>query len=98
MQTEYLVEVNVFCTNHNIEVSFISSLEKTGLIQIKTIKETEFIDASQLKQLEKYIRFFYDLDINMEGIETVNHLLDRMNRLQEENIALKNKLRLYEFD
>ena len=79
MQTENLIAVNEFCVNHNIEISFISSLQQTGLIEITTIEETGFIDADQLQQLEKFIRLYYELDINLEGIETINHLLQRIN-------------------
>ena len=67
--------LNEFCVNYNIEISFISSLQQTGLIEVTAIKETEFIDAGQLLQLEKFIRLFYELDIKLEGIETITHLL-----------------------
>jgi hypothetical protein len=96
MQTEYLIAVEEFCTSHNIEISFISSLQQTGLIEITTIKETEFIDAVQLQQLEKFIRFYYELDINLAGIETITHLLRKIISQQNEIIELKNRLRLYE--
>ncbi len=96
MQKEYLIAVNEFCANHNIEISFISSLQQTGLIEITTVKETGFIDSNQLQQLEKIVRFYYELDINLEGIETITHLLQRIRSLQDENIALRNRLRLYE--
>ena len=98
MQTKNFIAVNEFCTNHNIEISFISSLQETGLIEIATIEETAFIDAEQLKQVEKFIRFYYDLDINLEGIETITHLLQRMNAMHDEIIALRNRLSLYETD
>jgi hypothetical protein len=96
MQTEYLIAVNEFCASHEIDISFISSLQQTGLIEITTIQETGFIDANQLQQIEKFVRFYYDLDINLEGIETITHLLQRINYLQDEIIALKNRIRLYE--
>jgi hypothetical protein len=96
MQTEYLIAVDEFCTLNNIDVSLISSLKQTGLIEVTTIKEAGFIDAGQLQQLEKFIRFYYELDINLEGIETITHLLQRINNLQEEVMGLKNRLRLYE--
>jgi hypothetical protein len=96
MQTEYLIAVDEFCANHNIEISFISSLQQTGLIEITTIKETGFIDAGQLQQLEKFIRLYYELDINLEGIDTITHLLQRIKSMQDEIIALRNRLRLYE--
>ena len=98
MQTEYLIAVDEFCAHHNIEISFISSLQQTGLVEITTIKETEFINTGQLQQVEKFIRLFYDLDINLEGIETITHLLQRINTMQQEIITLKNRLRLYESD
>ena len=96
MQTEYLIAVEEFCSIHNIDISFISSLKQTGLIEVTTIKEAGFIDAAQLQQLEKFIRFYYELDINLEGIETITHLLQRISYMQEEIRMLKNRLRLYE--
>ena len=96
MQTKNLIAVTEFCVNHNIEVSFISSLQQNGLIEITTIKETEYIQESQLYDLEKIVRLYYELDINLEGIDTVIHLLQRMNDMQDEITLLKNRLRLYE--
>jgi len=96
MQTEYLIAIEEFCANHNVEISFISSLQQNGLIEITTIKETGYINAGQLQQIEKFVRFFYELDINLEGIETITHLLHKIISQQEEILALKNKLRLYE--
>ncbi|HEY3389754.1 MAG TPA: chaperone modulator CbpM [Prolixibacteraceae bacterium] len=98
MQTKNYIAINEFCTNHNVEFSFIHSLQETGLIEITTIEETAFIDTDQLQQVEKFIRFYYDLDINLEGIETITHLLQRMNAMQEEIISLRNRLGLYESD
>jgi hypothetical protein len=98
MQTEYLVKVDEFCANHNIEVSFISSLQQNGLIEITTIKDSGFIDSDQLLQLEKIVRLYYELDINLEGIETINFLLQRISSMQSEIIGLRNRLRLYEMD
>lgn len=96
MQTKKLIAVNEFCINHNIEISFISALQQTGLIDIATFKEAAFINSEQLHMVEKFIRFYYDLDINLEGIETITHLLKRMNEMQDEIILLRNKLSLYE--
>jgi len=98
MQTENLIAIDDFCAIHNIEFSFISSLQQTGLIEITTIEQTVFIDAGQLQKLEKFLRFYYELDINLEGIETITHLLQRISTMQEEIILLKNRLRLYELN
>jgi len=96
MQTEYLIAIDEFCVKHDIEVSFINSLQETGLIEITTIDEAGFIQMDQIRQLEKFIRFYYELDINIEGIETISHLLQRVNELQDEIVALRNRVGLYE--
>ena len=96
MHKDNLIALDEFCSSHNIEISFISSLQQTGLLEVSTIEETGFIDASQLQQLEKFLSFHYDMDINLEGIETITHLLQRINTLQDEIIYLRNRLRLYE--
>ncbi len=96
MQRKYLIAIDEFCINHNIDVTFINSLQQTGLIKITTIEESGFIDARQLLELEKYVRFYYELDINLEGIETVTYLLQKINVLQHEIGTLTNRLRLYE--
>lgn len=96
MKTVNLISINDFCTHYNIEVSFLGSLQQTGLIDIKTIKQTDYINAEQLGQLEKIICLYYELDINIEGIETITHLLQRIDVMQHEIIALRNQLRIYE--
>jgi len=96
MQKEFLIAVDEFCTKHDIEVSFVSSLQQTGLIHVITVEEASFINAEELKQLERYVHFHYELDINIEGIETISHMLVRVNRLQDEITALRNRLGLYE--
>jgi len=98
MRTKSLIAVDDLCVNHQIEISFITSLAETGLIEMAFVEETAYIDSIQLQKIEKFIRFYYDLDINLEGIETIQHLLQRMNTMQNEITALRNKLRRYEDD
>jgi hypothetical protein len=95
-QMDDLIAVNEFCVNHHIEISFINLLQQNGLIEIRTIESKYFVEKEQLPQLEKYVRFYYELDINLEGIETISYLLQRIENLQNEIAVLKNKLRLYE--
>ena len=98
MPTKELIDANEFCTHHNIEIRFIHSLQESGLIELTTIQETGFIHTNQLQQLEKWVRLYYEMDINLEGIETITHLLQRINNLQEQITGLKNRLRLYEMN
>ena len=96
METDLLIALDEFCTVHKVEISFIDSLRESGLIEIVTIRDTNFIEAERLHQLEKYVHLYYDLDINLEGIETIDYLLGRISSMQEEIRRLQNKLRRYE--
>ena len=96
MEAKDLIPANEFCTQHNIEFSFVSMLHENGLIEITTVEETCFIPAESLSTLEKMIRLHYELDINLPGIEAITHLLDRIENMQNELMALRNRLRRYE--
>ena len=98
MHTQYLISLDEFCATHNVEVTFIRSLQQNGLIEITVIEETGFVEAGQLQQLEKMIRLYYELDVNLEGIEVITHLLQKIIAQQQEIIALKNRLYLYEIE
>src|SRR5688572_5707981 len=94
--TRELFAVTTFCTMHNIDHSFISSLQDEGLIEITIDSEEEFIEEDQLHELETYTRWHHELGINTEGIDAIRHLLDKVRQMQFEINSLKNKLKLYE--
>lgn len=96
MPTESLISVNQFCVYHQIDFSFINSLQQFGLIEVIADKEEEFIPADKVKELEKLVRLHYEMDINLEGIEAILHLLERLNATNHEVALLKNRLSLYE--
>jgi hypothetical protein len=96
MKTKNLIQANEFCVHHNIAISFINSLHENGLIQVTTIEDTSYIHKNQLSELERILRLHNELDINIEGIETITHLLKRINELQDENTKLKTRLGIFE--
>lgn len=91
MDKELWIPVEDFCMHYQIERSFILDLNESGLIEITTIEETGCIPSNQLSSLEKYVRLYYDLQINVEGIEAITHLLERIKELQYEVRRLKQE-------
>lgn len=96
MPTTHLIAANEFCIYHNIELSFIYSLQQSGLIEVIELEEKVFVDESELPQLEKMVRLYQEFDINLEGIETITYLLQRMQDMQRQISVLQGKLILYE--
>jgi chaperone modulatory protein CbpM len=96
MNEEVLISADEFCTLHNIEFSFMRNLQEFGMIEMISRQEVSYIPENQLEKLERILRLHQDLEINMEGIDAITHLLQRISRMQTEIIMLKNRLRLYE--
>lgn len=96
MHLKSLIDIHTFCTNHNVELSFVRALQQNGLIEMVLVQDQPYIHEEQLFQLEKFTRMHYDLEINLEGIETIHHLLTKIDAMQREITDLKNKLRFYE--
>jgi hypothetical protein len=92
MEQVELIPIKDFCIYHNVEYAFIDSLENSGLISVTSIEHTAFINLDDVRKLEKFVRLHYDLDINLEGIETINHLLEKMEEMQREILKLRNEL------
>lgn len=95
MQTEEMIPATEFCIHHHIEPAFLYSLKESGLIEITIVEETLFVPVSQLSQLEKLVRL-YEMDINLEGMETIQHLLNKIHHLQQQVMQLSNRLSRYE--
>lgn len=98
MKTKDLILIDQFCELHNIDVTFISSLQEFGLIEIVIIEDSKYLSHEQLNDVEKMMRLHYELDINMEGIDAISNLLQRIDLLQQELLVTKNRLRLFDHD
>ena len=96
MQDEDVIPASEFCVHHNIEMSFIYSLKDYGLIEFSTIEERIYLPVSQLELLEKIVRFHNELEINLEGIDSIVHLLQRVRAMQQQITQLTNRLQKYE--
>ena len=96
MQKEEFIPAREFCSSHNLEVSFIYTLQQYGLLELTSIEETICLPAHQLPQAEKIARLYSELGINIEGIDAIKHLLQRVEDMQDEIVMLRNKLSMYE--
>ena len=62
MQTELII-VSEYCHKCHIEPSFIELLEEGGLINVHTEGSEHYLLVSELPDVERYSRMYYDLSI-----------------------------------
>ncbi|MBK7556046.1 MAG: hypothetical protein IPI55_16005 [Flavobacteriales bacterium] len=96
MSTEQLIAVEVFATHQGVEATFVHALHERGLVHITVVQEQHFLEPEQLARIEQLARLHYDLDINLEGLEAISHLLDRMDAAHRDLRTLRERLQRYE--
>lgn len=96
MSDKELISIQKVIVHHNLDEQFIESIESFQLIEF-VVKDTDkYVYVEQLPTLEKIIRLYYDLEVNMQGIDVINNMLDRMDMMRKTIQQLENKLKLYE--
>lgn len=96
METKNLISIQQFCSQYEIPVTFINALHEYELIEIIATENKNYLKEAQIDKIEKMIRLHYDLEINFEGINVIENLLDRIENLQSQITTLKNRLKFYE--
>ncbi len=98
MELENLISLTQFCEHHSIDESFIFALNEHDLIDVLTLNENSYLHLDSIEKTEKIIRLHLDLSINIEGIDVIIQLLDRIESLENELMISKNKLSFYGLD
>ena len=91
-----LITIREYCVHYQIEPAFLISLEEGGLLAFTRVGDEPYIAEEQLPELETYIHFHYDLDINVEGIDAIRHLLLKVKEMNQEIHQLRNRLSVHE--
>ena len=80
---------------YEVDESFIESLHEVGLIHVVVNEQERFIEFDDLSDLEQYIRWYYEMNINVEGIDALRNMIERVKSLQSEVDKLRNELQFY---
>jgi hypothetical protein len=92
MTTQDKIPLEEFCLHHNISISFIQTMEETGLVETIRDAGQTFISFEDLPQIEKLVRWNKELEINAAGVETIYYLLKRLQEMQNRITQLTYEL------
>lgn len=96
MNLEDFILTDEICTHYRVEETFILALHERDLIHLAIVERRRYLPIEQISEFEKMWRLHYEMNINLEGLEAVKNLLDKLSRLKQEKLSLENRLRLYE--
>ena len=96
MSIENFIPVNTLCLHYKLEISFFNTLNENGLIEIQLVDEIQYVHKESIYEIEKIVRMHKELEINIEGIDVVLNLLQKIDALQTELLKVRNRLLLYE--
>ena len=89
--TKYILLTD-FCRGHALEESFLYELQEVELIRIEEVERKPVILMDELDRLERLVRLHRDFEIGPNGLLAVDHLLGRVEQLQEEILELRRRL------
>ena len=95
MEVRY-ISITQICESHQIEPQFIHQLHREGLVEIQQVDNQEVLTEDEVIAVERMIRLHYQLEINIQGIEAITHLLGQVHELQHEVQSLRSRLKRYE--
>ena len=98
MDTEKYIPVLHLCDLYQIEFSFFKELNEEGLIELVSRQNSMYVLEEKLYKVERIIRIHRELNVNIEGIDVVLNLLEKVDTLQNEVYSMQSRLRLYEDD
>jgi|AntRauMFilla1563_2_1112583.scaffolds.fasta_scaffold06199_1 hypothetical protein len=84
MENQKLVLVETLCVHYEIETSFFESLEEIGLIILVRQRDEIYVSEEKVAYLEKVLRLQKELNVNLEGIDVIFNLLEKVESLQSE--------------
>ena len=96
MSIENFIPLNTLCLHYKLEISFFNTLNENGLIEIQLVDEIQYVHKESIYEIEKIVRMHKELEVNIEGIDVVLNLLQKIDALQAELLTVRNRLLLYE--
>lgn len=96
MEGKGLILISRLCEEYRVEITFFRKVEDSGLLEFEEVSNRQYIREEHLELFEKILRLHRDLEVNMEGIDVILNLMERINGLENRLRQMRKHLDLYE--
>ncbi|WP_405382123.1 chaperone modulator CbpM [Maribacter sp. LLG6340-A2] len=96
MNSENYIQIELYCQQTQTPMEFIDELLEFEMIEVQHIENKIYVEPRHIVEIERVYRLRNELGINMEGIDTLNHMIKKVNQLEQELKMLRDRLTIYE--
>lgn len=96
MQTENFILIRHYCEQTRTPEDFIYTLQEYGFIEVRQIENEVYVASHDLVEIERIGRLQNELGINLEGIDALYHMLQKITDLENQLRLAKDRLKIYE--
>ena len=96
MEREEFILVSHYCEQTSTPLDFIDTLCDYGFIKVQLFENETYVAPTTIVEIERVNRLHHELGINLEGIDALNHMLEKVIRLERELKGLRERLGIYE--
>lgn len=96
MNDDQIIRMDELCAFYQIDPSLIDMLVEYGLLEVQIVGEASYLHTEKILELERIVHLYYDLEINLEGIDTICHMLEREKSMLSEIRMLQSRLKFFE--
>lgn len=96
MEGKGLILISRLCEEYRVEITFFREVEDSGLLEFENISDRQYIREEHLELFEKILRLHRDLEVNVEGIDVILNLMERISGLENQLRQMRSHLDLYE--
>ncbi|MBP3840432.1 MAG: MerR family transcriptional regulator [Chryseobacterium sp.] len=76
---------------YNVEITFFDALQESGLLKTQTENDMMYVSYDELHVFERLSNLYYDLEVNLPGLEIIHYLHAKMEVLKNENSKLRRQ-------
>ena len=92
MIKENYILIDILCKHYELETTFFNQLHEAGLLELYFDNQKIYLEDTNLGKFETIVHLHHDLQINIEGIDAILNLLQKIDYIQQELIHLNNKV------
>ena len=85
------IAVKSICNLYKVSETMLLNMADFDIIEVVITDDIPYLSLEEIAKLERYLRLYIDLGINVEGLAVIKDLLEERELLRKEIHLLKSR-------